>query len=576
MAQLSHLAIVGGGPRGLAALEHVLEALARTTTQPFVIHLFEASGLFGCGWVYDPGQPEYNWLNISDRALELPGRNPLSLGDVDIDPFPGYQEWAGWTGHEPETEADRFTTRANLGRYLSQRFNSLASPLVAAGIVHLYSEKITAVRPETDGFFLTTEDNRRFASREVLLAVGHQDTRPSRQLTSWAEHATRQGNCSLVPQPYPIGQYLEDRHIGKDKVIAIRGFGLAMIDMVRALVDKGGGQFTKEGEKIVFSRGAGVPEKIIPFSLDGLPLAAKPLNKKVDNKFNPGKKRLRQLEKELLPLTSATNPDTVYTTFVEAMARICSEQFATLRKAKTTADDDKLQQIAEQWLKDKVEHRLVTPGNLHPSEAIQRYVGMARGTYPCSFDYCIGQVWRHTHPTLYNFFAFSDLPKEAMEAIIGLDERIKRYSYGPPVASMEQLLALERASVLKFAVIDDPDIRLVEGGWELSEGQDRYVASVMINSVVDAPRLVEVETPLIGQLRRESILEPLHEELGAAIEQDFSLPWSASRDRPLIAMIGRLAKGSILGADAILECFNPYFDNWAKAVVDRYSKDTKA
>ena len=572
MSQSFQLAIVGGGPRGLSALEFLLEELAKTSSQPFRILLLEESGKPGCGWVYDPEQPSFNWLNISDRALELAGREPLEFPDFKIPPFAGYQDWAGWDYDETEETPDRFTTRATLGRYLSARFDSLAKPLVKLGILTILPQRVLAVRPKEQEFKISVSSGQRFRAREVLLTVGHQETGQSGQMRSWEEHA-RVNNVHLVPEPYPIGSNLDTIEIKKEDQVALRGFGLAMIDMVRALVDRGGGGFAEVDGAIKYVDGPEVPRCIIPFSLDGLPMVPKPLNQKLDRAYNPGRNRLKSLEKELKTVLNADSAENALSAFIECMATLCAEQFHGLAyKDKAPEQGPEIFNLCGYWIDGKdIKHPLIMSGDLHPAEAMRHYVDMAKGNEPPGLDYCIGQVWRHAQPTLYNFFAFAAVQPQAMADIIALDERIKRYSYGPPVDSIEQLIALEEASVLKFAVVEDPDINLVKEGWEFQEGGDNYVVSVMINSVVDSPCLKEVSTPLVKQLVSDEILEAFHQDLGAKIEKDFRLPWSIQDDRPAIAMIGRLNKGSILGTDAILECFNPYFRNWAKATVKRFN-----
>ncbi|WP_262486210.1 hypothetical protein [Gillisia marina] len=39
-----------------------------------------------------------------------------------------------------------------------------------------------------------------------------------------------------------------------------------------------------------------------------------------------------------------------------------------------------------------------------------------------------------------------------------------------------------------------------------------------------------------------------------------------------MAVLGRLSKGSVIGVDAILECFGPRVTDWAKAAAKRVQR----
>lgn len=571
MAVDYNLAIIGGGPRALSALESLYCHLGQTKSNTPKTVLFESSGMPGSGWVYDPDQLPSNLLNISDRALKLEGRAACTIGDTQIPAFQGYQEWSGWKADSSGSAPDNFTTRANLGRYLQARFNSMAEPLIKAGYLALFPDMVTSIRPSDTFFRVNTSNSSAVIAREVLLTVGHQSTKSSEQIESWKEHARSKENLHMISNPYPISNYLDGINVDNDRTVAIRGFGLSMIDIVKAIVYKGGGKLEKGSSDYQYTAGPKVPKSIIPFSLDGLPLAPKPLNEKIDKQFNPGTSRLKKLESELNNLSTRSTGD-YFEKFKTQMADLIADQYLEL-KAITVSHNLKKPDLVElilAYFKDEFQdHDLFYPIRIKSAEAMVKYLNMAKGGNNTSLEYVVGQVWRHAHHCLYESFAFSSLPSTTIHNIINLDERIKRFSYGPPVESIEQILALIDNGVLKPKVIADPDINLVENGWEFIEGGDVVVADIIINSVLDSPIISKVDTPLIVQLMDDGIVESYHEELGAKINSQFVAPWSQQPNRPTLSLIGRLAKGSVLGTDAILECFNPYFDDWAAGVTKR-------
>ena len=73
------VAIIGGGPRGLSALESLYAAHAKKESkQRLKTLLFEKSDQLGNGPVYDLNQPDTNWLNVSERGLSIPERREIN------------------------------------------------------------------------------------------------------------------------------------------------------------------------------------------------------------------------------------------------------------------------------------------------------------------------------------------------------------------------------------------------------------------------------------------------------------------------------------------------------------------
>ena len=194
---------------------------------------------------------------------------------------------------------------------------------------------------------------------------------------------------------------------------------------------------------------------------------------------------------------------------------------------------------------------------------------MATGEIGPSLDYCVGQVWRHCQPTLYRAFSHASLPEKIIAETIALDERMKRYSYGPPVESMQQVLALAKAGILNLNYISDPNIILKELGWELASNEKSIVCNVMIDCVLNPPKLLEVNSSLVKNLLANDLIKPLHSDLGIHTRKDGSVVTEVDSGNIPMALLGRLSKGSVIGVDAILECFGQRTIDWAKGAIER-------
>ena len=191
---------------------------------------------------------------------------------------------------------------------------------------------------------------------------------------------------------------------------------------------------------------------------------------------------------------------------------------------------------------------------------------MALGNIPISLDYCLGQVWRHCQPTLYATFSYAEINYDIIEKVATLDDRIKRYSYGPPIESMQQILALVDAKVLSLDFVNNPEIDTVDDGWLFkNKNQASTPINTMINSVLDAPKLLDVNAPIIKSLLSNDLIQPIHTKLGIDTKKDGRVISYNSENQLPIAVLGRLSKGSVIGVDAILECFGSRARRWAKS-----------
>jgi hypothetical protein len=196
---------------------------------------------------------------------------------------------------------------------------------------------------------------------------------------------------------------------------------------------------------------------------------------------------------------------------------------------------------------------------------------MATATSDITLDYCIGQVWRHCQSTIYAALSHSKISDDTLTKMIAVDESMKRYAFGPPVESLQQLKALHTAGVLDLRFLNNPDIKCDTSGWRLSNGTDTLNFSVMIDAVLDAPKIKAVNSPLLMSLLGDGLLKSVHDDFGVATTPDAFVVNELDAEVP-IAMLGRLAKGTVIGVDAILECFGKRPEAWARAAVSMASE----
>ncbi len=571
------LAIIGIGPRGGFAFENIiLELIERNAMSHIHFLLFEETGNFGNGAIWDVTQEETNWVNIHERALELEGRKQIRSAVIDIPAFPSYHEWIGIDFSKlSDAVADSYPPRATLGRYLKERFETLAKPLLDGNWVTLIEEKVIKVDVlESKKLQIKTSQAVYKDVDELLLTIGHQPTKLTEEMISWEKYSSQNENVTLFKNAYPVKAFLYNNALDQNATVAVRGFGLAMIDVVRAIAEKFGA-FTRIDEDTHacnYHSELNIKGMIVPFSLDGLPPVPKPFNAAIDAQFKPSDIQLKQYGKTISQ-TTLQNEANSPSFLLAAFAPIAVQVFMDLNhKVAVDKTANELETIIMRWLEDPTkDYEGMVPLNASAMVMMQNYVDMATGKAPISLDYCIGQVWRHCQPTMYEKLSFNKCSDEVFASIIEIDEQSKRFSYGPPVAAIQQLLALIEQGILSIDFLKEPEIELTNAGWKFIKNKKDKIITILIDSVLDAPKVDEVSSPLVEHLLDSDIITEVHDELGIDIEESGLVCSEIETDICSIALLGRLAKGTVIGVDAMLECFGPRPKKWATAAAKRHT-----
>ncbi len=571
MSIAKRIAIVGLGPRGLSALENLMiESQRSGILNQIDLILFEESPHLGNGPVYAIDQPESNWINITERILVLDKRPEITFANYIVPEFPSYHEWAGIrpsdiSGNEPDT----FPPRAKVGKYLNERFHSLFDAIQPGEKLQLINERVQKIQVKSQTTLkIKLISGKAFEANEVLLAIGHQPTFDDEQIKEWHNFFQNNPAVHLCKEPYPVEGILMNPLLEKNCSVAIRGFGLAMMDVVRAIALQFG-EFNSRNKQLSYVKTSDIKIVIYPFSLDGLPMSPKPLNKAIDNSFKPSKEQKRRFA-ELIGDKKKQEQAGSADFLIQAISPIVADIYLTIHNNHESLTPEDVQDVMANWLRDEsYKHELLTSSSLSAKEMMIQYVRMATAELKTNLNYCLGQVWRHCQPILYKELSYNECSEEVLAELIKLDERIKRYSYGPPVESIQQLLALSEAGIIDLSFVNNPDIEINKDGWLLKKNNEQSSVSLMIDSVLDSPKLKKIDSSIIKELLNDELIEPIHSKLGVLTNEEGIVLSSENKENLPIAILGRLAKGTLIGVDAILECFGDRPNKWAKGVIKR-------
>ena len=568
-------AIVGLGPRGHHALECLLAALidAKKTSNVTLVG-FEPTRHKGHGPVYDCEQLQSNWINITERVLVVLGRPAMQFGAVKIPAFPSYHAWAGLDFESwPEDRIDTFPPRSKIGEYLAERFETLSKPLIFENILEVINDRVDGLVSVDDKWGVQTESGEVVFADDILLTIGHQRTEADEQLKGWDEQARDNTNVCLHTEPYPVERIVTDTMGRTGPNVAIRGYGLATIDVARALAESFG-KFRitdKLTRAHTYDLSDGARLEMAPFSLNGLCLGPKPLSPKLDAQYAPTQSELDALEKSLADRDAqALAKDENF--LLNAICPIIARVYLDINEVEgdTPSDSGEVTHLIRRWIDDPFHaHECILDVSQPPAVVLDSLIGMAVGSKPITLDYCIGQVWRQCQMIIYGALSHGALPDQALAKMIFVDETLKRYSYGPPVESLQQLKALVEAGVLNLNTLDNPTIELDGSGWTLVSDNAEFKASVMVNAILDPPKIAGVQSSLLTSLLDDGVLLPVHDELGVSTSEDGLIIPAQDQKAVPIALMGRLAKGTVIGVDAILECFGDRSESWAAGAVTR-------
>lgn len=404
---LKKLAIIGLGPRGLAAAEAALEVAPGLR-----ICIFEPGRYPGVGPNFRPDEAPECLLNLPVRELDL-----------------GAPRFADWLGGTPEA----YPPRAEVGRYLTERWHRLQSQ-----VEHVPA---TALSAHYDRGWIV---DGRGPFDNLLLTQGQPPVAQDAQAARWSAHAAAQKLTFI--DAYPTTSIRSEDWRGR--VVALRGLALSALDVIALLTLGQGG--TMDGDR--YHASGREPDLIVPFSLDGMPPMPKPANADIDALFDPlPTERRAAISAVTRALT--LSPDAAVQCLTDALAPII---------ARVTNTDPQPWLAAERDAPGAQE-------NDDPVSALDNGLAMAEGQRAPSVGYAVGQIWRKLQQDVRGPFAAWGGSGETRSALVAFENGLKRYSYGPPVRSARLLRALIDKGLVRLTVAEDPAISLERGGWQLND-----------------------------------------------------------------------------------------------------------
>ncbi|KQR51339.1 hypothetical protein ASF88_19450 [Leifsonia sp. Leaf336] len=305
--------VIGAGPRAIGWLERFAAARSVAAERPRVVVQLIDPFPAGPGRIWRREQSPLLKLNSMAEDVTMFTDDSCSL-EGPVRPGPSLLEWveAVRDGRIVDVEVDPhvadeltrlrrgdFPTRRLHAHYLDWFLRRAIADLDDRAVVVRRTDTVVAVEP-TDG-----HERVRLAGGDELIAdalvyaIGHTGSEPDGETAELVQFAHRHG---LRYQPPAFTADADLSAFGPQDVVAVRGMGLAAIDLIVLLTEGRGGRFLRRGDSLRYVPSGREPKLLIG-SRRGVPYRAK-----ISSTLTGEAPSLRYLTPEILAqLTSRGN-----------------------------------------------------------------------------------------------------------------------------------------------------------------------------------------------------------------------------------------------------------------------------
>jgi len=279
------VAIVGGGPRAVYALERLLALLTRhPPAHRLAIHVFDNTGRFGAGMAHSDRQSKSCYLNRPVDQIAFAADESVSAANVLL-PASLRRNFYHWCRQRFYATGDaRFNLQPHdmphrylHGLALRDYFETYANALRALPGVELttHAEAVMGVTPASPFFLLHTRQYPSGLRADYALFVtGHTPCRPHWQTAE----ARYQRGLRYHAYAYPLDR-LDSVRAGSR--LALSGMGLTAIDICLHVTEGRGGRFVRDEQGTLHYHASGnEPAHIIAISRSGQLYTARARNQK--------------------------------------------------------------------------------------------------------------------------------------------------------------------------------------------------------------------------------------------------------------------------------------------------------
>lgn len=574
------IAIVGLGPKGLYALERLLARFHQINVDSKIqIHVFEKTGIFGAGVIYNPNQPEYLLMNYPNRNINVWHKeNPLPIVPKPLD-------FTSWLNLQRPVSKNDFSSRSTVGKYLISCFNQLEKYKNKNITIIKHKARVTDIESDEENVIIQYVDDNNTLHilnvDQVMLTTGH---------SSCKEKSVNNQEDNIIPFVYPVGEKLKS--ICKNSEVGVKGLGLTFVDTVLALTEGRGGRFENtENGKLKYRSSGEEPKKIYPFSRTGLPMVPRnayeglqpytPVYFTRENIL----KRVELTEKidfkqHVLPLFIVETEYRYY--------RILFEKHGLHLKAEKNIE------ALQKQINDF--HEQFTEVKRFDFEGIFDYSFLDADTEESKFEALIKEsligsesspfmaaamTWGRLSETFNSLYSFGGMKAESNKVFdMEFRSKLNRISYGPPTQNMKKIVALVESGFIDLKFSKSPEVKKIETGWHLvssvSEIQKvNFIVDARIPTFNSSKNWSELLSNLKrrGQIRSYKIYNSTTYNVGCPeINRQGNVIDATGNVINNISLYGTLTEGITYDNDTLSRTRNNFASQWALNVLEKYNR----
>lgn len=553
------IAIIGGGPKGMYALERLLSELQACEIE-CEIHWFNEDLFFGCGPNFRTTQPEYLLINFSIGNVNV--HTPNHKNSI-IREFPGMYQWVRNNCRKnltvrPTDFASRALTGIYLQNYLTHILQNLPLNISLSLIpVGIYNIKQKSDRRLNFPHFSPTSYS------SVLLCTGHCYTNTTPDKTD--VHPS----CHYLSSPYPIEKLSS---LNNQNPIAIMGMGLTFIDVALALTEGKGGSFIEKPDMTYTP--CGKEPILYPFSRNNLPMIPRPGTYK-------DRYQLRYIHRNWIDSLSKKGKIDFVTTVLPVVKK--EIQFAYYSTLLKTRDEEF---ISNYILRLNPEEIFDWEKLLFPSfnkkkyttyqQFVERYMESmileAKKSELESPILAAAAVWREASPLINQLYKFNGFTGSSMQLFLQYwHGNFSRVSFGPPIENMKKILALTKARIIRFEFKSVEKINKSRMGIELVSPHKKFLFKTFINARIARSKFSIDNNALYSNLKNQGLAKALFNEKFCVDSIEIGkngrlIPSVESPHYPQLYAYGTPTEGTVLDNDTLSRKSHDFGSMWAKTI----------
>lgn len=498
------IGIVGGGPKGLYALEELFRKVRENQTpDTFRVWWWNETQHFGSGPNYRADQPDYLLINYCIGHVDAWDRsapqNPEQLNLV---------QWIAKNKmtDRPVQESD-FASRALVGCYLQDVLRQVIQSKPDQIELLFIPEKVNTIKTGPNARLIVETRHHQRIIDHLLLATGH-----CYQNTPIAAFEGSRLPEHYFKSAYPI-QVLDK--IPDRARVGIIGWGLTFIDVALALTEGRGGSFDEAGRY----DSSGMEPVMIPFSRNQLPIMPRgPV-------YGKETYTLQYLDEEwcqsMKTMARDRKLDFQEDVFPWLEQELKFAYYSTLLQTRSVDE-------VEEYIRSLPENQRFTyrkflfpkiPKADTAQKAYIRYIEFLieeaeKGELKSPLM-AAAAVWREASPfiaDLYQSGGFTGPSQQYLDQV--LFGAFCRTSYGPPIDNMKKILALLKAGIIKVPWMGKTDLLYEEkeGSFRLQTVQKEEKVDYIVDARIGRPDLNQGNSTLYQSLFDSGMVKPFENQ----------------------------------------------------------------